>query len=151
MNIKTLVLTASIILTLICISSIPYAMKTAPIFFNTIKSEYWIEKEQLVPLDGITGDNFGVAISFDNSTLVVGAPGDDDQGQWSGAVYIFTLEQGQWKQRQKITPSDGIPYQHFGASVCVHQNIIIVGAPGDNTHGEWSGAAYIFEKKEEGW
>ena len=51
----------------------------------------------------------------------------------------------------KITASDGKTRQFFGNSVSIDGNNAIVGAWYDNSNGEYSGAAYIFEKIDSTW
>ncbi|MEM1185978.1 MAG: FG-GAP repeat protein [Planctomycetota bacterium] len=41
--------------------------------------------------DGQLGDAFGNAVALSGRTVVVGAPGDDDNGDFAGAAYLFEL------------------------------------------------------------
>ena len=51
----------------------------------------WSEELKLSASDGAKGDFFGEAVSVFGSTVLVGAPRDDDAGQSSGSVYIYEL------------------------------------------------------------
>ena len=119
--------------------------------FEESEEKFWFEQEKLLASDGITGDSFGKSLFFDGNNLLVGAPGDDDHGQMSGSAYFFNYDENRWIQNQKICPLDGDKNDNFGTSVCIRGNISIIGAPGDNTKGTWSGAAYIFERTEGTW
>jgi len=49
----------------------------------------------------------------------------------------------------KVTASDGADGDLFGRSVAVSDEIIVVGAPGDDDKGSNSGSVYVFELNEE--
>ncbi len=49
----------------------------------------WSEQAKLLQSDPGSNDVFGAAIAFDDDTIIVGAPGDDDLGNSSGTAYIF--------------------------------------------------------------
>jgi len=38
----------------------------------------WIEETKLIPADNSESDQFGNAVAIDGETIIVGAPGDDD-------------------------------------------------------------------------
>ena len=103
--------------------------------------------------DGAVGDHFGhsVAIAESGRTIVVGAYHDDDGGESSGSVYVYTRSRVNepWRET-KLTASDGSADAEFGASVAVADSALIVGAAGDDERGEQSGSAYIFERQADG-
>ncbi len=92
------------------------------------------------------GDCFGgsVAVSSDGSTVVVGATAGG-----AGAVYVFSEPaSGGWQdttETAKLTPSDGVNNDAFGASVAVSGDgdTIVVGSP---HHDSDTGAVYVFSK-----
>ncbi len=49
----------------------------------------WVEQKKLLAYDGAEDDNFGSSVFTDGSHYIVGARGDDDKGENSGAAYIF--------------------------------------------------------------
>ena len=51
----------------------------------------WLEVAQLLASDPQRNDFFGGAIAIDSDTIVTGANADDDNGEGSGSVYIFSL------------------------------------------------------------
>ena len=67
--------------------------------------------------DGATFDEFGHSVSLDGDTALVGAFADDDNGDDSGSVYVFTRAANLWSQQTKITPEDGADGDNFGCSV----------------------------------
>ncbi len=52
-------------------------------------NEQWTEIAKLIADDGEAGDSFGRAVAIDGRIALVGAHHDDDQGNDSGAVYVF--------------------------------------------------------------
>lgn len=50
----------------------------------------WGKVAKLIPSDGAELDLFGVALTLDGGTLAIGAYWDDDLGEDSGSVYLFS-------------------------------------------------------------
>jgi len=50
----------------------------------------WTQQQKLTASDGAIGDEFGVSVSLSGDTALIGADGDDDNGENSGSVYVFT-------------------------------------------------------------
>ena len=93
-----------------------------------------------------TGDEFGaaVAISQDDSTIVVGAPG---RVVSQGSVYLFNKPSGGWLNTESLVhlKVEGLNVgDRFGESVAVSKDgsVIAVGAPG--LVGQSSGNIYVF-------
>ena len=103
------------------------------------------EVAKLTASDGEGGDQFGLSVSVWGSTVVVGAPSDDDAGASSGAAYVFTCADDSCTEVAKLTSSDNTAVDWFGASVDVAVNTIIVGAPNSFVGGIHSGSAYVFD------
>ncbi len=102
---------------------------------------------KIIPDDGKAGDHFGNAVSVSEDYAIIGANGDDgDQGDDSGAAYIFQFDsdEAQWSQQAQLIPQDSETGDHFGAAVAISKTDAIVGTAGDDTNGSNSGAAYIF-------
>jgi hypothetical protein len=89
---------------------------------------------------------FGTSLALVGDVLVVGDEGDVQQAVGSGAAYIYDLASNHAPVRlvgDHDGDTDGIA---FGRDVALHGNVIVVGAPRDNSGGgRWSGAAYVFE------
>ncbi len=101
---------------------------------------------KLLPNDGAAEDFFGpVAIS--GTTAIVGARGDDDNGNNSGSAYLFDATTG--RQVAKLLANDGAAGDSFGVPVAISgppgSEVAIVGANGDDDNGNLSGSAYLFD------
>ena len=110
----------------------------------------WPFVTQLFPGDGAPGDMFGYSVAIDGDKAVVGAPlNDNAKGTDAGAAYVFVRgSNGTWTQQQKLIASDGIDQDHFGQSVAIDGNMIVVGSPyfGSKTFTgtRGNGRAYVF-------
>jgi hypothetical protein len=52
----------------------------------------WDQRAKLLPPDGASRDFFGRTVTVDGNTILVGSPGDDDEGNNSGSTYVFERE-----------------------------------------------------------
>lgn len=93
--------------------------------------------------DREAGDMFGVAVAADRGVIVVGAVADDDNGDRSGAAYLFDSATG--VQLAKLIPDDGEAGDEFGCAVAIRDGFVVVGARGDDDRGLNSGSAYLFD------
>jgi len=105
-----------------------------------------------------------VAISGD--TLVVGDPGDDNNSGTTvdaGAAQVFVHSGTTWSKQATLRASNLGAFDHFGQSVAVSGDTIVIGAPledsnatgvngdqSDNSAGN-SGAAYVFVRSGTNW
>ena len=103
----------------------------------------WIQQNRLLPSDGAAEDCFGHSVSIDGDQCIVGATGDDDKGNSSGAAYVFEWDGMTWVE-QKLLASDGAAWDWFGHSVSVCNGRYLVGALYDDDNGENSGSAYVY-------
>ena len=110
--------------------------------------------------DGKPGDSFGVSVTVDGDTAVVGAyqhdpialdsdPNSPSHLLDAGAAYVFTKTASAWNQSVKLTADDRAPGDYFGYSVAVDDGTVLVGAYQDDDKGIDSGSAYVFIKESE--
>jgi len=97
---------------------------------------------KLLASDGVAGDYFGGSVAVSNSYIIVGAHGDDANGNDAGAAYVFDLD---GNQLHKLLASDGEAGDYFGNSVAIFNSRVVVGARGEDTSASDAGAAYIFD------
>ncbi len=103
--------------------------------------------QQKVELNDVDGARFGRQVAIDGDTIVIGSDRTGPDDSRAGAVYVFERDHGgpgQWGQVAKLLPADSAPGQHFGHSVAIHLDTIVVGAPYDCVLGEKAGSAYVF-------
>ncbi len=110
----------------------------------------WRQVAKLVADDGAKYDCFGMSVSLSGDYALIGAYGDDENGDKSGSAYIFKRSGTQWNQVAKLLPDDPASSDRFGYSVAIHGRYALIGAYGDDDKGPSSGSAYIFEQNDDG-
>lgn len=124
-------------------------------------------------------DRFGtsVSLSADSTVLAISAPREDSGATGvdgnendnsvsdSGAVYIFSFNDGTWQQNAYLKASNTGEFDGFGGAISLSADgsTIAVGAPGEDSgstgiNGEQidntaqvSGAVYVFALSDDGW
>jgi len=105
----------------------------------------WTQQAKLLASDAAAGDQFGFMVAISGDTALVGANWDDDNGDKSGSVYVFTRTGTTWTQQQKLLASDGQAGDRF--SLCfLDGDTALIGAFYDDDNGVDSGSAYIFTR-----
>ncbi len=113
-------------------------------------SDRWNLRAKLLAGDAGKNDNFGCGVALSGDVAAVGAFREDSRGEDAGAVYVFRGSGG-WSAPEKLTAGDGGPGDHFGRSVSVSGNTLIVGAAHDDDRGTDAGAAYLFVSDGSSW
>ena len=102
----------------------------------------WSWQATLAPQQGSTPGSFGhaVAISGDESVVLVGAPVTSAPAPATGAVYRFERDGGSWVSSNVLrgSPPQSLYGDDFGASLAMSGNEAAIGAPNDGL----GGAAY---------
>jgi len=111
----------------------------------------WSQVQKLTARDRFSGDKFGWSVSLHDNRALVGAYGDDDNGNNSGSAYVFDFDGMNWSQSAKLIASDGEEDDRFGYSVSLDGDIILVGAFSDISYGLDLGSAYIFSYNGGDW
>ena len=108
----------------------------------------YIEIAKLTAADTASGDWFGESVAIEGNTIVVGARYDDDGGSSSGSVYVFlTSDVGAtYDQVAKLTAADAASNDHFGVSVAIAGDSVVVGVYYKSNRG----AAYVFRTDDGG-
>lgn len=97
--------------------------------------DIWFQKGEDINGED-AGDNSGgsVSINDDGNTIVIGAAGNDDNGNYAGHVRVYGWNGVEWFQ--KSLDIDGeIAFDSFGhsVSICSDGKTIAVGAPGNSS------------------
>jgi len=125
-------------------------------------STTWVQTKLTAATYASSNDGFGtsVAISADGTTIVVGAPYDDDNSETSsGSLYVFTKSNpiNSWES-QVPTPStslvpvilnanDAVEAAYLGSSVSIIDNIIFAGAFGADAVYAFYGTNWVNQSK----
>ncbi|WP_164115775.1 FG-GAP repeat protein [Sphingorhabdus sp. Alg239-R122] len=111
----------------------------------------WQQQAKLMASDGDADDAFGQNVAIFGDRIVIGAPHDDDKGDGSGSVYVFTRNGENWEQQAKLTARDGLTGDLFGISVALTHDTILVGADLHDERATNAGAAYVFVQSGNKW
>lgn len=123
----------------VCLLTVGVVFGTTPARALTAEQE-----AKLLPADGGGQNWFGRGVALDGDTVIVGAPGDDDNGGLSGSAYVFTHTGSSWTEQAKLLPADGAFRALFGWSVALDGDTAVIGAQFDDDNGYSSGSAYVF-------
>jgi hypothetical protein len=121
------------------------APSSGAVYVLSRASGAWLHEAYIKASNTDSGDRFGtaVALSFDGTTLLVGAPAeraastgvDGDQSSnltlEAGAAYVFEREGGLWSQRAYLKALDVDQSDNFGEAVAVaaDASTLAVGSP----------------------
>ncbi len=110
-------------------------------------ADSWGETARLLPSDGAATDFLGGSVAIDDGTVVAGAHGADAN---SGVGYVFTRWGGAWEEESEPSPDDAQMGDWYGRSVDVQGDVLVGGAPYEDSQGANAGSAYIFERNRDG-
>jgi hypothetical protein len=126
--------------------------KSGSVYVYILDRGVWTVEGKFVADGGNPDDQFGWSVAMWEQTIAVGAFADDTSGLDSGAVYIFEKDPNEvWYQQARVAPSDGEDNDHFGRSVDIHRDWLIVSSPYDDEAGIEAGSVYIYQRDDEDW
>jgi hypothetical protein len=88
------------------------------------------------------GDTFGNSVSVSGDNVLIGVRGDNTHGINVGQAFLF--DAGTGDLLQIFDDPDPHKSDHFGWSVSVSGDNVVIGARGDDTNGSNVGQAYLF-------
>lgn len=135
----------------------------------------WMQRAYIKASNSEEQDHFGMRVAISANTIAVSAPDEDSsasgvQGNQqdnsavnSGSVYIYRSMNTSWEQRAYIKASNTEQVDNFGASLALHGDTLVVGAPKESSNATGvngnqnsnaasdSGAAYVFVENAGTW
>lgn len=107
----------------------------------------WMQEAKLLASDGAPGEIFGTSVALDGDVAVIGASFSDDLGADSGSAFVFRYDGNTWAEEAQLLASDGAPFDFFGNSLALSEDLALVGAQlADN-----SGSVYVFGREGSAW
>ncbi len=88
----------------------------------------WSPREKIVASDGAEWAYLGSAVAISGDLALIGAPGVDNFGESSGAVYIFHYDGADWIETAIIQSYDVEAMDNFGGDISLSDGIALVGA-----------------------
>ncbi len=113
----------------------------------------WGQVKKIIPPDGVSGDEFGNAVSVYGDILVVGAHKTKQGSNKTGSAYLFGRNQGganNWGFIKKLNPADGLDADDTGFSVTINGDTVVVGSRNNTGKGSHAGAVYIYDRNQGG-
>ena len=103
----------------------------------------WTQEQELLASDAGAGHLFGWSVAIDGDAIVVGARTANAGG---GAAYVFRHNGSTWDEEDILTVPGPQELDFFGNSVDIDGQVILVGAPGEDSDQLTldSGSAYVF-------
>lgn len=98
---------------------------------------------KLTAADASAEETFGMSVAISGNTAIVGASRFGASAHQPGSAYLFDITTGQ--QLFKLTASDAVVRDSFGASVSIDGGMAVVGAFTNWLAGNGAGAAYLFD------
>ena len=124
------------------------------VYVFEFKNGNWKKIASLTASDHREYQNFGHQVLIQNDYIFVADPGRPNGGNNSGAVYLYKKPLEGWHDMTEtsiLTPAHPKPY-HFGVSMDVFENTLIVGASGTTDENNVNaGAAFLFELQVDTW
>lgn len=109
----------------------------------------WVAGETLYASDAAKGHWFGdVVLQGDVAAIGAHSRGEVDR---SGAAYVFRRQNGQWTEEQVLMPTDAGEESHFGRSLALDGNNLLVGDQIASTSHRRSGAVYPYRYDGNKW
>jgi hypothetical protein len=110
-----------------------------------------LSEQHLEAADGAAFDHLGFSVAAGEDAVVSGARFADAGGEDSGAVYAFHRDPTGWSEKAKLVPADPFAHDHFGNSVALDGDTLVVGAPAHHELGRKVGSAYVFRYRGGSW
>jgi len=120
----------------------------------------WVYNTKLTASDGWgteggpavgPGDGFGWSVDVEGNTVVVGATRQGVQNsQATGAVYSYLWDNNAWAETKLTSPTPEAD-SYFGASLALHQNTLVVGAPDSDLGANNAGQIAVFNRVANTW
>jgi hypothetical protein len=113
----------------------------------------WTETTRVTPPMAVLGGRFGTAVALHGDHGVVGDDWAGGAAMNQGSAHIFRRNGGAWDPVAPVlTAPDATPYDHFGQAVAIHDDRLIVGAPGVAGGGVGdAGAVYVYVRAGASW
>jgi len=107
----------------------------------------WTMTDCLTPVSDTqsTIKQFGSAVATSEQSVIISAK---HQGGQTGAVYIFSYENGNWSQQRELTKPGVAINNFFGQSVSISGDLAAIGSPGGAND---DGAVYVYERTGSNW
>ena len=133
----------------VCAASQDDTLRKGSAYIFKREGTTWTQQSRIVK-DGTRSDyhQFGRSVAISGDYVISGMPGDNDNGNNSGAAYIFKRYGTSWIQMQRIVGTTRTTNHRFGGCVSIDGEYAIVGMRYEDN---FKGHASIFKRTGETW
>jgi hypothetical protein len=110
----------------------------------------WSERQKISSVPPGVGAEFGNALAISGNTMVIGA--HKTAPNEKGAAFVYELNGTTWTEKAKLLGGvNAVANDHFGYSVAINGDTIVVGAPNNFGSSTVPGSAYVFVRNGNAW
>jgi len=122
------------------------------VFEHDLIQDEWNQFGDIVSFSPNEGDNFGWSVALNETSLFVGIPNQERDGNLNqGGVYSFAKNADQYQLAQIIQLQQGKALDNFGYSIDAKDDILAIGAIGRSTSSaSFAGTVSIFKTTSNG-
>jgi len=114
------------------------------VYIFKLEGGQWIEKQKILCSGGKENDKFGRSVILSEDFLLVSSLENNENGESSGAAYLYSKTLDQWQLEARLTAPDGKDSDYFGASLALKENTAFISAPSTDYVNENTGSFYIY-------
>lgn len=101
--------------------------------------------------EGRAGDSFGQTLGIAGDYAAIAAPGADEAGLDSGAVYLYQRGPlASWRRIARLLPQVSEAFDGFGSALALGDTVLAAGTPFDDDLGTNSGSVTLWERQFNG-
>ena len=109
------------------------------------------QQQLLVPDPASTGLRFGAAVAMLPNWLVIGSPGNEEQGLDASAAYLYEVDDlGQWQLHRKVKAFIGTPDEEFGACMELVGGRLVIGTNA-RSEPDVAGSVWLYDYSDGSW
>jgi hypothetical protein len=139
-------------------SAFPYLWGPGAAYVFRFGGKGWVEEARLAIWDHTVVDQLGWSVALGDDTVVVGAPWGVGASGYTGTAHVYkgrpdmpADENPVWIEQATLVDPSGSEWDGFGTAVALDGDIVVVGAPYDDTNGDASGSALVFVQQGYSW
>ena len=115
--------------------------------YERVSEHEWTRVAVLSPSDCAAEKFFGRSVDLSGEYAVIAASQEFFSRETPNAAYVFERDSaGVWREAAKLTGGSQDEEGAFATSVSIDGDRILITTSGDQVHGRYGGAAYIFER-----
>ena len=123
------------------------ASNSGSVYVFTRNGSVWTEEQKLVASDGMIDDWFGsdLALNYDGTIALIVCEYDDDKGNNTGSVYVYSRSGSVWTYVKKLYTSDPvIEWKISYITMSGDSKTVMMGSSLSDDKGTDTGAVYVF-------